>query len=590
MAASIHYLIKHSFVSILLALLNTTWAVEWSLENKQKFNDYVKAVMDCRQIPGLQVSVVQNGRVILTEGYGLRNSETRAPVSATTKFPIGSLTKAFTANILAMQLSQKPNLGKYNWDTPIVKIFGDTFQLMDDMRTQNVNIRDLLSHRVGVPSYFTALLTGFPSTISRKELVWKLRYMRSVPDSFRSKLIYNNYMYVLAGYISEHLANGTSWESLVRNMIFQPLEMTSSTFVDVLDDVEDFAFAHTTLDGVFELIDNDVARAVHPAGPAGSIVSNALDISTWMLYQLKHGQDKEGVPLVSREFFDETWKGQMPEPFSERNIIQPEFPVEDINVAYDFGWITSVYRGYRKIWHSGGISTYSSLLNLFPDKNAGVYGVVNGGGPHKSVGLKMILNYASDLLLNQEPWLNQSTACTFPQPWEPPVPGNTSPVTTPTYRLDLELDNEYNGNYSHPMFGDISVHSTLHQGAVQLKLNFGRFGVFSLSRSADLSNSFKATFSGILSYLSTSDLKVPPLMLIFKDKNKAGKMTRLEFPVDQMIKTDFIRDFKLNDIMGNSNAITCPCCTNRASKNAYNGRYFVHMAIIFISIHVLALG
>jgi len=51
---------------------------------------------------------------------------------------------------------------------------------------------------------------------------------------FREDYVYNNHMYVLAGYVAEVLEN-RSWEQLVSEYLLQPLGMTSTTFVrDVL--------------------------------------------------------------------------------------------------------------------------------------------------------------------------------------------------------------------------------------------------------------------------------------------------------------------------------------------------------------------
>lgn len=60
---------------------------------------------------------------------------------------------------------------RYNWDTPIREIIGDKFKLFDDTRTKNVNFRDLLSHKVGVPGYFEPLLVGYPENTTREDLI-----------------------------------------------------------------------------------------------------------------------------------------------------------------------------------------------------------------------------------------------------------------------------------------------------------------------------------------------------------------------------------------------------------------------------------
>ena len=74
---------------------------------------------------------------------------------------------------------------------------------------------------------------------------------------FHSKYIYNNYMYMLAGYVAERLS-GKSWKTLVREKIFAPLEMTSSTFIGDITDWDNTAFPHMSFNGSLEELDKDL--------------------------------------------------------------------------------------------------------------------------------------------------------------------------------------------------------------------------------------------------------------------------------------------------------------------------------------------
>lgn len=60
---------------------------------------------------------------------------------------------------------------RYTWDTPIKDILGGNFKLFDDVRTENINLRDLLGHKVGIPGFFEPLLVGFPENTTREEFV-----------------------------------------------------------------------------------------------------------------------------------------------------------------------------------------------------------------------------------------------------------------------------------------------------------------------------------------------------------------------------------------------------------------------------------
>jgi CubicO group peptidase (beta-lactamase class C family) len=62
-----------------------------------EFRQLVADSLELWQVPGAAVAVVQDGQVLFSEGFGLRNLEQNLPVTADTLFPIASCTKAFTA-------------------------------------------------------------------------------------------------------------------------------------------------------------------------------------------------------------------------------------------------------------------------------------------------------------------------------------------------------------------------------------------------------------------------------------------------------------------------------------------------------------
>ena len=83
------------------------------------------------------------------------------------------------------------------------------------------------------------------------------------------------------------------------------------------------------------------------AGPAGSIVSNAHDMSKWLQFHLRKGQSASEEHLINYAALLETYKPQMasPSPMNGRDLTKPEFPVSDVHMAYDMGWMTNIYRG-----------------------------------------------------------------------------------------------------------------------------------------------------------------------------------------------------------------------------------------------------
>ena len=104
-------------------------------------------------VPGLAVVIVKDGRTVLLEGYGERELGGGEPVDEHTLFAIASNSKAFTSASLAMLVEE----GKVSWDDPVRKHL-PYFQLYDPYVSQEMRIRDLLSHRSGLGTYSGDLL------------------------------------------------------------------------------------------------------------------------------------------------------------------------------------------------------------------------------------------------------------------------------------------------------------------------------------------------------------------------------------------------------------------------------------------------
>src|SRR5579863_994635 len=83
-----------------------------------QFTNYAEQSRKDWKVPGMAIAIVKNDKVIYAKGFGIRN-EKKAPVTADTIFDIASLTKSFTATLLAIQIDQ----GKYNWDTKITTLY-----------------------------------------------------------------------------------------------------------------------------------------------------------------------------------------------------------------------------------------------------------------------------------------------------------------------------------------------------------------------------------------------------------------------------------------------------------------------------------
>ena len=114
------------------------------------FDTYITQALADWHIPGAAVAITKGDEVLHSGGYGLRDIKQGLPVTANTRFPIASMTKPFTAMGAAILVDE----GLLDWDQPIRDVMPD-FRLHDDYATQHANLRDLLSHRTGLPRHDT---------------------------------------------------------------------------------------------------------------------------------------------------------------------------------------------------------------------------------------------------------------------------------------------------------------------------------------------------------------------------------------------------------------------------------------------------
>src|SRR5688572_30423652 len=103
---------------------------------------YVTRVMQAFEVPGVAVTVVKSGQVLIARGYGVRELGKPTPVDGRTLFGIASNTKIMTAAALATLVDE----GKLQWDAPVVRYL-PWFQMWDPDVTRELTIRDLLVHR-----------------------------------------------------------------------------------------------------------------------------------------------------------------------------------------------------------------------------------------------------------------------------------------------------------------------------------------------------------------------------------------------------------------------------------------------------------
>ena len=366
----------------LIAALLLTLPVFAAAAPPKNFDARVEAVMKASEVPGAAIAIVENGKVTLARGYGVRKLGSPEAVGADTLFQIGSTTKAVTATALALLVEE----GKIRWDDRVIDHLPG-FRMYDPWVTREMTVRDLLVHRSGLGRGQGDLMFVPSTEISRADLVRRIQFLKPA-TSFRSGFAYDNVLYAVAGQLIEAV-NGKTWEDFVEERIFQPVGMKSSVTNDVDRlSAPDRAFPHGRVGelrgiGPQQLFDEKKVALGANVGPAGAVAAGANDLARWLAVQLASGQlPGSEQRLFSAESAQAMWQPVVPVPVTP-------FPPALADAVpqfrgYALGWMVQDYRGHKVIQHGGGTLGFRAVVVLIPEKNTG-FAIVNNSEDNELV-------------------------------------------------------------------------------------------------------------------------------------------------------------------------------------------------------------
>ena len=223
--------LKASVIFLALVIL----AFKSLAQNKlDSIRSFIHSEVINRKIPGIQTIIIKDGKIILSEAYGMANIEHNVAVDNQTLFSINSATKSFTG-VAIMQLMED---GKID----ISKTIG---QYLDSLPKEwrSIKVKSLLNHTSGIPNFLDTKRGGFVMGLEF-EAAWQK--IKEMPMEFKEgeRTSYNQTNYVLLGQLIEKIS-GVSFEDFVRRRQFDPAGMLNASFGDSRDIVINKAPTYT---------------------------------------------------------------------------------------------------------------------------------------------------------------------------------------------------------------------------------------------------------------------------------------------------------------------------------------------------------
>ena len=356
------------------AIVLTSWLLTLGAQAQSRPDSVDVFLQDRMQqlhIPGLQVAVIQHGKVAKLASYGLANVENAVATTNESVFSINSMTKAFVG-VAIMQLVEA---GKLRIDDPLSRYFPAL-----PSTWQQVTVQQALSNTSGLPNIidpYEHILAG-----GQEAAAWA--QVQTLPLEFApgEKFSYNQTGYVLLGRLITQLS-GVPFTHFIEQGQFQKAGLMQTRFGDSQDVVPHSAGAYTTkrnVDGKW--VDRGELSAAYVEFPvffrtASGILSTAQDLAQWLLAL------QDGRLLKSKASLQTLWT---PAVLTNGHI----GGFNDLVNGYALGWPTVTRPEHPAVGPVGGMR---SALFLYPQDDLSVIVLSNLQGANPEYFLDEVAGY-----------------------------------------------------------------------------------------------------------------------------------------------------------------------------------------------------
>jgi CubicO group peptidase (beta-lactamase class C family) len=321
---------------------------------QEKLSDFVEATAKEFGIPGVAVGVLAAGQEVYAS-HGVTSIDDPLPVDEKTLFPLGSVSKTFTATAL-MRLAAE---GRVELEAPVRRYIPE-LELADERAAEQITVLNLLNHTAGLDWNLIDTEEGDGSLAA---FVAKLAELAMIaPPGTRAS--YSQAGYNVAGRIVEKVT-GLAFEKAVASLVLEPLGLTN-TFFDV-DDVIVRRFAvgyNRGEDGTLRRAQPWKAFRAGDRGnnPGGGIVSSVDDLLRWARFHLGTGDSVLPAEALAR--------------MKEQTV---ELRGSTLGDAFGICWFLRDVDGVRTIGHGGSGNGQFSELLVVPERNFAVVSLANAG-------------------------------------------------------------------------------------------------------------------------------------------------------------------------------------------------------------------
>lgn len=322
---------------------------------------WVESTMKELGVPGVAIGLVQDGKVVFADGFGVRELGKKEKPDADTLFMIASNTKAMTTLMLAKLVDEK----KLTWETPVVQVL-PSFKLGDAEITRQVLVKHLVCACTGLP---------------RQDFEWIFQFKGVTPDSamrtlstitptskFGEMFQYSNMLAGAGGFVGGHVLSpkvelGAAYDDAMRTRVFEPLGMRSTTFDYAKALRGNHAFSHAPdVDGKPAKAAIEIDYSIIPLRPAGAAWSSVRDVLAYVSMELAEGTLPNGKRYIGKDA-----------------LMQRRAPQVSIgkDATYGMGLEVNTKYGAPVVHHGGDMIGFHSDMMWLPEQNVGAVVLTN---------------------------------------------------------------------------------------------------------------------------------------------------------------------------------------------------------------------
>jgi CubicO group peptidase (beta-lactamase class C family) len=301
-------------------------------------------------VPGANVVVVRDGRVLLERSYGLADVDANVRATPRTDYRLASLTKEFTATAVMLLADE----GRLGFDDPVARWLPGL-----PAYARDVTIRHLLTHTSGIWAYEDFVPDSQTYQVKDRDVLLLVRRADSLYFPPGTAYRYSNTGYALLALVVE-AASGMPFARFLRERVFLPAGMRNTVaYEQGVSTVPHRAYGHAFEDGRWVRADQSNTSAV--LGDGG-IYTSVDDLVQWSRALL-------GRRLVR--------------PATQQLAWTSAALADGRPAGYGFGWFVDHDAHGLRLWHNGETRGFTNGIVVYPEQRLFVVVLTNrlGGTP-----------------------------------------------------------------------------------------------------------------------------------------------------------------------------------------------------------------